>query len=322
MIAQESENHDINFLGFDFGRILDKLQGWGENILLKLPNFILAVLICIIFWILAKYVSKFVRNVLMRKVSQASVKVMAGKTAFAVTVLVGFFFALGVMDLDKVLTSVLAGAGVVGLAIGLALQGTLSNTFSGVILSFLPRIQLGDWVETNGFAGSVEDINLRSIVIREADNNFVMIPNSLIIDSPFKNYTQTSRSRVFINCGVGYESDLELVEKLTVDTILKEFPQQSSEEVEFYYQEFGDSSINFVLRFWADVRKKRDILKAQNIAIKVIKKAYDAQDINIPFPIRTLDFAKNKFRSETLTIAQSDNSSEGIEQVVSPDSDS
>tara|TARA_R110002020_G_scaffold85914_1_gene211671 strand:+ start:112036 stop:113004 length:969 start_codon:yes stop_codon:yes gene_type:complete len=322
MIAQESENHNINFLGFDFGRILDKLQGWGENILLKLPNFILAVLICIIFWFLAKYVSKFVRNVLMRKVSQASVKVIAGKTAFAVTVLVGFFFALGVMDLDKVLTSVLAGAGVVGLAIGLALQGTLSNTFSGVILSFLPRIQLGDWVETNGFAGSVEDINLRSIVIREADNNFVMIPNSLIIDSPFKNYTQTSRSRVFINCGVGYESDLELVEKLTVDTILKEFPQQSSEEVEFYYQEFGDSSINFVLRFWADVRKKRDILKAQNIAIKAIKKAYDAQDINIPFPIRTLDFAKNKFRSETLTIAQSDNSSEGTEKVVSPDSDS
>ena len=186
----------------------------------------------------------------------------------------------------------------------------------------MPRIQLGDWVETNGFAGSVEDINLRSIVIREADNNFVMIPNSLIIDSPFKNYTQTSRSRVFINCGVGYESDLELVEKLTVDTILKEFPQQSSEEVEFYYQEFGDSSINFVLRFWADVRKKRDILKAQNIAIKAIKKAYDAQDINIPFPIRTLDFAKNKFRSETLTIAQSDNSSEGTEKVVSPDSDS
>ncbi|WP_416441101.1 mechanosensitive ion channel family protein [Leeuwenhoekiella sp. A16] len=322
MIAQESENDNINFLGFDFGRILDKLQGWGENILLKLPNFILAVLICIIFWFLAKYVSKFVRNVLMRKVSQASVKVMAGKTAFAVTVLVGFFFALGVMDLDKVLTSVLAGAGVVGLAIGLALQGTLSNTFSGVILSFLPRIQLGDWVETNGFAGSVEDINLRSIVIREADNNFVMIPNSLIIDSPFKNYTQTSRSRVFINCGVGYESDLELVEKLTVDTILKEFPQQSSEEVEFYYQEFGDSSINFVLRFWADVRKKRDILKAQNIAIKAIKKVYDAQDINIPFPIRTLDFAKNKFRSETLTIAQSDNSSEGTEKVVSPDSDS
>ena len=322
MIAQESENDNINFLGFDFGRILDKLQGWGENILLKLPNFILAVLICIIFWFLAKYVSKFVRNVLMRKVSQASVKVMAGKTAFAVTVLVGFFFALGVMDLDKVLTSVLAGAGVVGLAIGLALQGTLSNTFSGVILSFLPRIQLGDWVETNGFAGSVEDINLRSIVIREADNNFVMIPNSLIIDSPFKNYTQTSRSRVFINCGVGYESDLELVEKLTVDTILKEFPQQSSEEVEFYYQEFGDSSINFVLRFWADVRKKRDILKAQNIAIKAIKKVYDAQDINIPFPIRTLDFAKNKFRSETLTIAQSDNSSEGTEKVVSPDADS
>ncbi|MEH6406447.1 MAG: mechanosensitive ion channel family protein [Leeuwenhoekiella sp.] len=304
MILQDSDNSDLDFLGFDFGKLVTKLQGWGEAIILKLPNFILAVLVFILFWILAKYVSKFVRNVLMRRVSQDSIKVITGKTSFAVTVLIGFFIALGIMDLDKVLTSVLAGAGVVGLAIGLALQGTLSNTFSGVILSFLPRIQLGDWVETNGFAGAVEDINLRSIVLREADNNFVMIPNSLIIDSPFKNYTQTSRSRVFINCGVGYESDLEMVEKVTVETILKEFPQQGVEEIEFYYQEFGDSSINFILRFWADVRKKRDVLIAQNKAIKAIKKVYDANDINIPFPIRTLDFAKNKFRSETITIAQ------------------
>jgi len=296
--------------GFDLDRLINKLQGWGEAIILKLPNFILAVIVFVLFYILAKYVSKFVKQILMRHVGQQSVKVMAGKTSFAVTALIGFFIALGIMDLDKVLTSVLAGAGVVGLAIGLALQGTLSNTFSGVLLSFLPQLQLGDWIESNGYAGSVEDINLRSVILKESDNNYVVIPNSKIVDSPFKNYTRTKRSRVFVNCGVGYECNLEEVRDLTLKILNDLFKQENGEEVEFFYQEFGDSSINFVARFWVDVAKKRDVLTAQNMAIIAIKKEFDARDINIPFPIRTLDFGKNKFRSETLTIANQQGSND------------
>ena len=270
--------------------------------------FLVAVLVFVLFWYGAKYVSKFVRNILMRGVKQDSIKVMAGQTAFAITVLIGFFIALGIMDLDKVLTSVLAGAGVVGLAIGLALQGTLNNTFSGVILSFMPKLQLGDWVESNDYSGIVEDITLRNVTIRQADNNYVIIPNANIVDSPFKNWSQTQRSRVFLSCGVGYESDLEAVKKLTIETLTNEFEQQSNEDIEFFYEGFGDSSINFVARFWAPVTKRKDMLVAQDRAIIAIKKAFDAHDINIPFPIRTLDFGKNKFRSETITIANSDNS--------------
>lgn len=288
---------------FDLDKLIIKLQGWGEAFILKLPNFIVAVIVFILFWILAKYVSKFIRRIMMRSVTQQSIKVMAGKTAFAVTVLIGFGLALGIMDLDKVLTSVLAGAGVVGLAIGLALQGTLSNTFSGVLLSFLPELQLGDWIETNGFAGFVEDINLRSVVLKEADNNYVVIPNSKIVDSPFKNFSRTKRSRVTVGCGVGYESDLEKVKDLTIKTLSEQFEQAEGETIEFYYKEFGDSSINFVVRFWADITKQKDVLTSQSKAIIGIKKAFDANDINIPFPIRTLDFGKNKFRSETITIA-------------------
>jgi len=309
LILQEAESKsDLTFLGFDLYKLIDKLQGWGESLILKLPNFIVAVIVFAIFWFLAKYVSKFVRNILMRGVRQDSIKVMAGQTAFAITVLVGFFIALGIMDLDKVLTSVLAGAGVVGLAIGLALQGTLNNTFSGVILSFMPRLQLGDWVETNDYAGVVEDITLRNVTLRQADNNYVIVPNSNIVDSPFKNWSQTARSRVFVNCGVGYESDLEKVKELTLETLTNTFEQQSKEEIEFYYEGFGDSSINFVARFWAPVSRRRDMLIAQDKAIIAIKKAFDANDINIPFPIRTLDFGKNKFRSETITIANSGDS--------------
>ncbi len=303
MIQNNTDASDMVFLGFDLGKLIDKLQGWLDAFILKIPNLIAAIIVVILFWILAKYISKFIRNILMRHVRQQSIKMMMGKLGFAIIVLIGFFLALGILQLDKVLTTILAGAGVIGLAIGLALQGTLSNTFSGVMLAFLPNLQLGDWVETNGFAGRVLDISLRSVTITESDNNHVVIPNSKIVDSPFKNYSQTKRSRVFINCGVGYESDLEKVEELTINTLAEHFKSEAGEEIEFYYQEFGDSSINFVVRFWIDANKKKDILKAQNIAVKAIKKAYDANGINIPFPIRTLDFNKNKFRSETITIA-------------------
>ena len=177
------------------------------------------------------------------------------------------------------------------MAIGLALQGTLNNTFSGVLLSFLPELQIGDWVETNGFAGQVMEINLRNIVVKQADNNLVIIPNSKIIEEPFKNFTSTPRSRVMLDCGVAYNSNLEEVQALTLQTIEELFPPHLSEEVEFMYTEFADSSINFTVRFWTNATKNRDFLIARNKAIIAIKKAFDANDITIPFPIRTIDFS-------------------------------
>lgn len=141
----------------------------------------------------------------------------------------------------------------------------------------------------------VVEINLRSIIIKEADNNLVVIPNSQVIDAPFKNFTRTTRSRIMVDCGVAYDSDLEFVRDLTLKTIVEIFPQNGIEEVEFMYKEFGDSSINFVVRFWSNVSKNRDILIARSQAIIAIKKAYDQHGINIPFPIRTIDFT-NKLR--------------------------
>ena len=279
--------------------IVDKLGGWLDSLVLNLPNFILAIIVFVAFIFIAKYVGKLFDRITKNQIKQDSIRMITVKVIKAIVVLIGFFIALGLLNLDKVLTSVLAGAGVVGLAIGLALQGTLNNTFSGLILSFLPEIQIGDWVETNGYAGSVTEINLRNIVIKQSDNNYVIIPNSKIVEEPFKNFSSTSRSRVFVNCGVGYESDLEMVRDLTLEVIKDLFPQRGNEEVEFLYNEFGDSSINFVLRFWTDATKNRDLLVAQNKAIIAIKKAYDEKDINIPFPIRTIDFSNKLSLNKT-----------------------
>lgn len=284
------ENYNIND---SFRGIWNKLAEWLDALILNLPNFILAVLVFAAFVLIAKYAAKLIDKLLRAKGSQDSIRQITAKVIKVVVILIGFFVALGLLNLDKVLTTVLASAGVVGLAIGLALQGTLNNTFSGVFLSFLPELQIGDWIDTNGYSGEVMEVSLRNIIIKEADNNFVVIPNSKIIEQPFKNFSRTTRSRVMLDCGVAYSSDLEMVESLTKDAIGKLFPPRGNEEVEFMYQKFGDSSINFVVRFWTDVSNIRDVLMAKNKAIITLKKAFDKNDVNIPFPIRTIDFKNN-----------------------------
>lgn len=279
-----------------------KLFEWIDAIVLFLPNFLLAIIILIIFIIAAKYAGKLFQRVSRRSIKQDSIRVISTRIIKIVIILIGFFIAIGVMNLSTLLASILGAAGVIALAVGLALQDTLSNTFSGVILSFLPKLQIGDWVETNGVAGFVTDINLRCVVIKPSNNNLVMIPNTKIIQEPFTNLSTLSRSRIMINCGVGYEDDLEFVEKVVKETIGGHFKPQGNEEVEVFYQEFGDSSINFLLRFWTNCVNSKDEYTAEHTAIKLIKKAFDENGINIPFPIRTLDFDKNKFRSETIRV--------------------
>lgn len=280
----------------------DKLDGWLNAIILKLPNIVMAILVIVLFYFLAKGIRKISRKYLLQKISQKSIQNIIAKGIFLTVILIGFFIALGVLELDKVLTSILAGAGVVGLAVGLALQGTLSNTFGGVVLSFLPRIRINDFIETNNTSGFVSEISLRNIILRRPDNNYVIIPNSKFVDDSFINYSLSKRTRITVECGVGYESDLQVVEDLVTNLILSNFEQANNEEVEFFFTEFGDSSINFMVRFWIDMVKSKQEHAARHKAIKLIRSEFNKENINIPFPIRTLDFAKNKLKIETNTL--------------------
>jgi len=280
-----------NTIGTAFNNLIDKLQGWLSAIIQNIPNLILAILVMALSYFIAKYTKKLVLRLVEKRVSQQSIANMIAKITAVIIVLAGLFLALGILNLGKMLTSLLAGAGVVGLAIGLALQGTLSNTFAGVVISFRKRIQLGNWVETNGFSGEVIDVNLKEFVLKEADNNLVIIPNKMILENPLKNYSLTTKMRVVLECGVGYKSDLKQVEQLTKETIANAFEQvKSPDDVEFYYTEFGGSSINYMTRFWIDAESMLEKLNAKTKAIIEIKNAYDKAGVNIPFPIRTLQF--------------------------------
>ncbi|MBB4118019.1 small conductance mechanosensitive channel [Mesonia hippocampi] len=292
-------------------RYIEKLwattSDWVEDFAGFLPSLIVAIIILTAFIFLAKYIAKLTLRILLKRDLQQSVRNIISRIIKFIVITIGIFIALSVLHLDKFLTTLLATAGVGSLAIGLALQGTLNNTFSGIVLSFIPEVQLRDWIETNGYSGEVLEVNLRNIVIKEADNNFVVIPNSKIAEGTFKNYSRTKRTRIMLNCGVGYESNLDFVEELTLTTIRNNFKTRRGEYIDFAYTEFGDSAINYVVRFWVNAVNKSDELMAKHQAIKAIRKAYNEHDINIPFPIRTLDFDKNKFRAETIQVEHKNN---------------
>ncbi|WP_299125737.1 mechanosensitive ion channel family protein [uncultured Winogradskyella sp.] len=276
------------------GKVTDKLQGWLDALIRNLPNIGVALLVLTISYFISRLIFNITLKLAKKQIKQTSIAKLIARFAAVVVVLAGLFLALGALNLGKALTGLLTGAGISGLVIGLALQGTLSNTISGIVLSFRKNIRVGDWLETNGYAGEVIDINLNYFVIREADNNTVVIPNKMIIENPFKNYTLTSKIRVVVECGVGYESDLERVEQVTKDTVSKIYNQEElGKEVEFYFTEFGASSINYICRFWIDGHSGLQKLQAQSKAIIEIKKAYDKEGFNIPFPIRTLQFDNN-----------------------------
>ena len=116
-----------------YNLLITKLEVWFNAIVSNIPNLILAIVVLIAAYFIAKYVKKYVTKFVAKKVQQNSITNMIGTLSSVVVVLAGLFLALGILNLSKTLTSLLAGAGVAGLAIGLALQGTLSNTFAGVV---------------------------------------------------------------------------------------------------------------------------------------------------------------------------------------------
>jgi small conductance mechanosensitive channel len=281
-----------NQMTSSWDKIINKLAGWIDSVILNLPNLILAILIFSLVYWLSTYVKSWINKLLRRAIKEASIRGLISNMSSIIFISLGLILALNVLNLNDVLTSILAGAGVAGLAVGLALQGTLANTFSGIFLAIRDVLNVGDWVETNGFSGVIIEIDLRNTKVKEADNNIVVIPNQMILDNPFKNYGLTTKIRSTIKCGVAYGSDLESVQTIAKEAIAELYPPQDGQEVEFHYLEFGGSSIDFQLRFWVNATKKLTALEAKSKAMMALKKAFDEYGIDIPFPIRTLYIPK------------------------------
>lgn len=170
---------------------------------------------------------------------------------------------------------------------------------------------IGDIIDSNGYLGTVQKLNLRNTVIKTPQGQIVYIPNKEVYENPFMNYTKNGERRIDLQCGVSYGDDLEKARKITLEAINNLEGIDKDKDVEFFYEEFGGSSINYVVRFWVDFRTLPDFWAPRSEAIMAIKKAYDENDIMIPFPIRTLDFGiRGGEKLNTVLKSNSDLSSE------------
>lgn len=273
-----------------FQVLVDKLQGSLETFVSMLPNLLVASVVVAG----ARFVAGWVRNLvcqLLYKISDnRPISNLLGTVSRFAVVAVAIFVALGLLDLDKTVTSLLAGVGVVGLALGFAFQDIAANFMSGFMMALRRPFTVGDLVEVGGKRGKVEAIALRATELQTLDGLSVMIPNKDVFQSPIINFTRTSTRRLDIPVGVAYSDDLERVRDKARSAVEGLSHRALDRDIDILFDEFGDSSINLTVRVWLDRSDEMTYRSVRSEAIIAIKKSFDANDITIPFPIRTLDF--------------------------------
>jgi len=271
-------------------KLKEKLLGWIDAVVLNLPNFLLAILIVIVGWVLAKYAYKLLHKLVRKAGGNRNVSDLLSSIGRVIVIGIFLFIALSVMGLSSAVASLLAGAGIAGLAVGFALQDPLANLFSGVMMSVKELYRKGDLVKTNDYFGTIDKISLRSTVIQTLDGQEVVIPNKEVLQNPLTNFTVNQSRRVDLPIGISYGDDLNKAAKIAVKAVEDNVKCMDGKAVEVFWTEFGDSSINGVMRFWQSTTSQKDYLSGRSQAIVAIKAAFDREDIMIPFPIRTLDF--------------------------------
>ena len=176
------------------------------------------------------------------------------------------------------------------LALAFAFQDIAANFMSGIFMSFRRPFDIGDLVNVDHKMGRIEAINLRDTTLITLQGQRLIIPNKAVFQNTIENYSSTGKRRLDLSVGVSYGDDLAKVKSVVLAAIDALTEKDPNRQPELFYKEFGDSSINFDLRVWLRDVDQLNYLEAQSEAIMIIKKAFDQNDITIPFPIRTLDF--------------------------------
>ena len=178
-------------------------------------------------------------------------------------------------------TSFIAVFGAAGLAVGLALQGSLSNFASGVLIVLFRPYKVGDWIEGAGVSGSVEGVQILTTILKTGDNKKVIVPNSQIMDSIITNYSANDTRRIDMVVGVSYSDNLDKVRKTLEEIIAAEERVLADPAVTIAVSELADSSVNFVVRPWVNTS---DYWGVKFDLTEAIKKRFDQEGISIPFP--------------------------------------
>lgn len=289
-------NFNLNIEAFDkFWKLInDKLDGWIETAIQNIPNFIVAILVVCLFAVIAKIATNIMRKVFQRSMESQQIANLIVAILRILILAVGAFVALDLLGLKGTVTSLLAGAGIIGLALGFAFQDMTENFIAGIVMGIRKPFQTGDIIAANGVFGTVQVINLRNTLIETFSGQMEVVPNKILFRNVLTNYTRYKKRKVEIPVGISYADDPEKAREVIVDAINQCDFVRDPDSTNVYADGFGDSSVNLNVWFWIDYPDSSGniaYMEARHQGVVRIKKALEENDILIPFPIRTLDFA-------------------------------
>jgi small conductance mechanosensitive channel len=245
----------------------------------------LKILAALAIFIVGRWVAKGVRKLLQRVMTKSKVdSTLVTFTAnLAYIALLAFIVIAALGQLGIQTTSFIAILGAAGLAVGLALQGSLSNFAAGFLLIIFRPFKVGDLIEGAGVFGVVEAIQIFTTQLKTADNKTVIVPNAKLTDDNIVNWTVKGTRRVDMVMGIGYEDDIDKARSLMADIIAADDRILKDPAPQISVSELADSSVNFVVRPWVKVE---DYWGVYFDLTEKIKKSFDANGISIPFPQR------------------------------------
>jgi small conductance mechanosensitive channel len=250
----------------------------------QVMNFTVNVVAALVIAIGAMWFSGFVRRRIVKlglkyKDLDDTLFTFLGSLARYAILAFAVIFILGKFGVQT--TSLAAVVGAAGLAIGLALQGTLSNLAAGIMLVAFRPIKLGDFIEAGGHMGTVKDITLFNTELATLDNVQVIVPNGMIWNAAITNYSVYTTRRIQLMFGVSYGSDLKKAEEVIFATLAADDRVHSDPEHFVKVTTLGASSVDFMVRVWCD---SSDFLALKSDLTRAVKEAFDAAGIDIPFP--------------------------------------
>lgn len=262
----------------DWQALLEKAQTLGVDLLI---NLITAIAIFLIGRMVARAVSGGLRRVMKKQEVDEILESFVSNLVY--WLLMAFVIIAAINEIGVQTTSLIAIIGAAGLAIGLALQGSLSNFAAGVLIVVFRPYRVGDYVEAAGVAGSVLQVQILTTILKTPDNKQVIVPNSEIMSSIITNYSAHDTRRVDLTFGVSYSDDLDKVRALLEDIVQADERVLKDPECVIRVHQLADSSVNFVVRPWVNTA---DYWAVYWDTIEKVKKRFDAEGISIPFPQR------------------------------------
>jgi small conductance mechanosensitive channel len=261
-------------------QIVVNIQEW---LILYGIKAIAAVAILVLGWLAAKVIRRITRRILLNSnVDPTLISFITGLVYIGIIVII-VIASLGQLGIET--ASFIAVLGAAGLAIGLALQGSLSNFAAGVLMILFKPFKAGDYVEAAGTSGVVKEIKIFTTVLTSLDNKKVIVPNNKIMSDNIINHTANPLRRVDIVVGVSYGDDLDKVKKV-LDAILADDDRILMDPApSIGVSELADNSVNLVVRPWVNTPDYWSVYLALHEAIK---KRFDAEGISIPFPQRDI----------------------------------